>query len=145
LRIGFAGQKVGLNPSEHQRGAIAGAVKKTACPSLPALASDDGSMSELGFRGDKTKVQEAREAASLFIDLLRTDRTHQAGLATFSSTSSLDFALAPISPANKDTLIGPAPARNAGVIGSITPGGSTTIGGWPTTRPERTTSTRRLR
>jgi hypothetical protein len=88
-----------------------------------------GSMSELGFRGDKTKIQEAREAAALFIDLLRTDRTHQAGLATFSTTSSLDFALAPISPANKDTLIGPAPARNAGVIGGITPGGSTTIGG----------------
>jgi len=88
-----------------------------------------GSMSELGFKGDKTKIEEAREAAALFIDLLRTDRTHQAGLATFSTTSSLDFALTPISPANKDTLIGPAPARNAGIVGGIAPGGSTTIGG----------------
>jgi len=88
-----------------------------------------GSMSALGFRGDKTKVQEAREAAALFIDLLRTDRTHQAGLATFSTSSSLNFPLAPISPGNKDTLIGPAPARNAGVVAGITPGGSTTIGG----------------
>jgi len=88
-----------------------------------------GSMSELGFKGDKTKIQEAKEAAALFIDLLRTDHTHQVGLVTFSSTSSLNFASAPISPGNKDTLIGPAPARNAGIVGGIAPGGSTTIGG----------------
>ncbi|HJY30817.1 MAG TPA: trypsin-like peptidase domain-containing protein, partial [Pyrinomonadaceae bacterium] len=88
-----------------------------------------GSMSELGFKGDKTKIQEAKEAAALFVDLLRTDHTHQVGLVTFSSTSSLNFASAPISPGNKDTLIGPAPARNAGIVGGIAPGGSTTIGG----------------
>jgi hypothetical protein len=88
-----------------------------------------GSMGELGFTGVKTKVQEAREATALFIDLLRTDRTHRVGLATFSTSSALDFALAPINAANKDTLIGPAPARNAGIVGAITPGGSTTIGG----------------
>jgi hypothetical protein len=88
-----------------------------------------GSMGELGFTGVKTKIQEAREAAALFIDLLRIDRTHRVGLATFSSSSALDFALAPINAANKDTLIGPAPARNAGIVGAITPGGSTTIGG----------------
>jgi hypothetical protein len=88
-----------------------------------------GSMSQLGFKGDKTKIQEAKEAAALFIDLLRTDRTHQVGLVTFSSASSLNFPVAPISAANKDTLIGPAPARNAGIVGGLTPGGSTTIGG----------------
>ena len=94
------------------------------------LALDrSGSMSALGFRGDKTKIQEAREAAALFIDLLRTDRTHQVGLVTFSSTATLNSPLSPITPGAKDTLIGPAPARNAGVIGGIMPGGSTTIGG----------------
>jgi V8-like Glu-specific endopeptidase len=88
-----------------------------------------GSMSALGFTGTKTKIVEAREAAALFIDLLRTDRTHQAGLVTFSTTSTLNFALAPVNAANKDALIGPPPARNAGVVGGITPGGTTTIGG----------------
>jgi hypothetical protein len=88
-----------------------------------------GSMSSPGFTGEKTKIEEAREAAALFIDLLRTDRTHQVGLATFSTAPSLDFPLAPINAGNKDALIGPAPARNGGVVGGITPGGSTTIGG----------------
>jgi trypsin-like peptidase/VWA domain-containing protein len=88
-----------------------------------------GSMSQLGFTGVKTKIQEAREAAALFIDLLRTDRTHEAGLATFSTSSTLAFALAPVNPGNKDALIGPAPARDAGIVGGITPGGTTTIGG----------------
>jgi hypothetical protein len=88
-----------------------------------------GSMSGLGFRGDKTKMQEAKEAAALFVDLLRTDRTHQVGLVTFSTTASLNSPLAPITPTYKDTLIGPAPARNAGTVGGITPGGLTTIGG----------------
>jgi hypothetical protein len=88
-----------------------------------------GSMSAMGFTGAKTKIAEAREAAALFIGLLRTDRTHQAGLATFSTTATLDFALAAVNAANKDALIGPAPARNAGIVGGITPGGTTTIGG----------------
>jgi V8-like Glu-specific endopeptidase len=88
-----------------------------------------GSMSELGFTGAKTKIAEAREAAALFVDLLRTDQTHRVGLATFSSGSSLDFGVAPVSPANKNTLIGPPSNRNAGLIAAVTPGGSTTIGG----------------
>jgi hypothetical protein len=88
-----------------------------------------GSMSELGFTGVNTKIDEARRAAALFIDLLRTDRTHKVGLATFSSTPSLNFALAPINAANKNALIGPAPARNGGVVAAVATGGSTTIGG----------------
>ncbi|MGH9722485.1 MAG: trypsin-like peptidase domain-containing protein [Bryobacteraceae bacterium] len=88
-----------------------------------------GSMSLTGLSG-QTKIQEAREAAALFIDLLRTDRTHRVGLVTFSTTSGPpEFTLAPITPANKDVLIGPAPLRNAGIVGGIAPGGATTIGG----------------
>lgn len=88
-----------------------------------------GSMNALGFRGDKTKIQEAKEAAALFIDLIRTDRTHKIGLVTFSTVSTLDFALAAINGVNKDALIGPAPARTGGVVGTMSPGGLTTIGG----------------
>ena len=88
-----------------------------------------GSMSQPGFTGAKTKIAEARAAAALFVDLLRTDQTHQVGLATFSSGSNLDFGVAPVSPATKNTLIGPPPTRNGGLVAAITPGGSTTIGG----------------
>lgn len=88
-----------------------------------------GSMSLAGFSGGKTKIQESREAAALFVDLVRTDRTHRIGLVTFSTAASNppDFALSAANNANKNTLIGPA--KNAGIIGAIATGGNTTIGG----------------
>jgi hypothetical protein len=86
-----------------------------------------GSMSLPGLSGI-TKIEEARAAAALFIDLLRTDRTHRAGLVTFSTTASAPEALAPIS-GNKTALIGPPPGRDGGAIGGITPDAMTTIGG----------------
>ena len=46
-----------------------------------------GSMGLTGLSG-ATKIQEARAAAALFIDLLRTDHTHRVGLVTFSTTVS---------------------------------------------------------
>jgi V8-like Glu-specific endopeptidase len=86
-----------------------------------------GSMSLPGLGGG-TKIQQAREAAALFIDLLRLDRTHRAGLVTFSTTASVAEALAPIA-TNRDALIGPQPNRNGGAIAAITPTAMTTIGG----------------
>lgn len=86
-----------------------------------------GSMSLPGLGGG-TKIEQAREAAALFVDLLRTDRTHRAGLVTFSTTASVVQALGAIS-GNKVALIGPPPGRNGGAIAAITPAGMTTIGG----------------
>src|SRR5688572_6574331 len=86
-----------------------------------------GSMSLPGLGGG-TKIQQAREAAALFVDLLRLDRTHRAGLVTFSTNASVAQTLAPIA-ANRDALVGPPPGRSGGAIGAITPSGMTTIGG----------------
>jgi hypothetical protein len=86
-----------------------------------------GSMSLPGLGGGM-KIQQARDAAALFVDLLRLDRTHRAGLVTFSTSASVAEALAPIA-ANRTALIGPPPGRNGGAIGAITPDGMTTIGG----------------
>ena len=86
-----------------------------------------GSMSLQGLGGG-TKIQQAREAAALFVDLLRLDRTHRAGLVTFSTTVSVAEALAPIA-TNRDALIGPQPNRNGRAIAAITPTAMTTIGG----------------
>lgn len=86
-----------------------------------------GSMSLPGLGGG-TKIQQARDAAALFVDLLRTDRTHRAGLATFHTTAAVATPLAPIA-ANRVPLIGPPPARSGGSIAAITPDAMTSIGG----------------
>lgn len=89
-----------------------------------------GSMNQVGFGTAETKLQQAKRAAALFVSLLRTDKTHRAGLVTFSTTASPDFALAPVSiAATKNTLIGPVPPATAGLVGGINAGGDTTIGG----------------
>ena len=87
-----------------------------------------GSMSLPGLGGG-TKIEQARDAAALFIDLLRSDRTHRAALVTFSTTAATTQALAPIAGNGKVALIGPPPNRNGGSIGAITPDAMTTIGG----------------
>lgn len=82
-------------------------------------------MSLPGFGTIGTKIQQAQRAAEMFVSLLRTDKTHQVGLVTFSTTPSSDFNLALVSAA-KGSLIGPPPP---GAIGLIAAGGTTTIGG----------------
>ncbi len=88
-----------------------------------------GSMSLPGTSG-LTKIEEARAAASLFVQLVRVGTGNRVGLVSFSTTASspVDFALADVTAPNKTTLIGPAPFTS-GVVGGIAPGGSTTIGG----------------
>ena len=85
-----------------------------------------GSMSLTGLSG-VPKIEEARAAAACsLICCVRIERT---GRASSPSAQPLrpTTALAPIA-ANKDTLIGPPPGRNAGDIGAITPDAMTTIG-----------------
>ncbi len=88
-----------------------------------------GSMSLPGNSG-LSKIEEARAAASLFVQLVRAGTGNRVGLVSFSTTASapVDFPLAAVTGPNKNALIGPAPFT-AGKVGGITPGGSTTIGG----------------
>jgi V8-like Glu-specific endopeptidase len=86
-----------------------------------------GSMS-LDAGTGKTKIEEARDAASLFIQLVRSDTGNRAGLVAFSSTADIPFHLAAVNAANKLLLVGPAP-YTGGAVGALVPGGSTTIGG----------------
>ncbi|MFF0436562.1 trypsin-like peptidase domain-containing protein [Streptomyces sp. NPDC004327] len=90
-----------------------------------------GSMQDKSGTGrDRTKIEEARDAASLFVRLVRAGTGNRLGLVSFSTTASspVDFALAPVTDATKNTLTGPAPFTG-GVVGGLTPGGATTIGG----------------
>jgi hypothetical protein len=72
----------------------------------------------------------ARDALSLFVQLVKASVGNGVGLVSFSTTASspVDFALSDVTPASKTALIGPAPYID-GKLSGLTPGGSTTIGG----------------
>jgi V8-like Glu-specific endopeptidase len=86
-----------------------------------------GSMS-LDAGTGKTKIEEARDAASLFIQLVRAATDNRAGLVSFSTTADTPFHIDDVTSTNKETLIGNAPFTG-GIVGGLMPGGSTTIGG----------------
>lgn len=87
-----------------------------------------GSMSEDDGLG-RTKIEAARDAVSLFVQLVQAGTGNRVGLVSFSSAASspVDFAIAPVTGANKNSLIGLAPYAG-GVVGGLTPGGATSIG-----------------
>lgn len=88
-----------------------------------------GSMNMNDGTGRK-KIDAARDAVSLFVQLVRSGTGNRAGLVSFSTSASspVDFALANVTAANKTTLIGPPP-YSGGKVGALAPGGMTTIGG----------------
>jgi hypothetical protein len=87
-----------------------------------------GSMSLPGLSG-QTKLKEAQDAASLFVQLLKPDAGHRAGLVSFSTAASdpVDFDLADVNAGNKNSLIGPVPFTT-GIGGGLHAGGNTSIG-----------------
>lgn len=80
-----------------------------------------GSMS--GSAGDgAVKINEARDAAELFVSMLRTSTGNEAGLVSFAGNASapVDFALTDVDATSRQDLID--------VLPSISPGGRTSIG-----------------
>ncbi|PFO99882.1 trypsin-like peptidase domain-containing protein [Bacillus cereus] len=88
-----------------------------------------GSMSMDDGTGRK-KIDAARDAVSLFVQLVRSGVGNRIGLVSFSTTASspADFNLSDVTDANKTLLIGPPPYFQ-GKVGNILPSGLTTIGG----------------
>lgn len=74
----------------------------------------------------RTKLQEAQDAAALFIQLVREGAGDRLGLVTFSSAAGLDLP-AGAAAAVKPPLVGSAPFTS-GQIGAIAAGGNTSIG-----------------
>lgn len=86
-----------------------------------------GSMLESDGTG-RRKIDAAKDAVSLFVQLVRAGTGNRAGLVSFSTTAGPPtFAIAPVTDPNKNTLIGPAPYAG-GLVGALTPGGATSIG-----------------
>ncbi len=88
-----------------------------------------GSMS-MGAGTGRSKIEEARDAASLFVQLVQSDTGNRIGLVSFSTAASspVDFELDTVTDAHKTALIGPAP-YSAGIVGGLAADGTTTIGG----------------
>lgn len=89
-----------------------------------------GSMSLAAGTG-KTKMEEARDAASLFVQLVEKSVGHKIGLVSFSTTatSPADFDLSNFNNGARNSLIGNIPPFSGGIVGGLMPGGNTTIGG----------------
>jgi hypothetical protein len=87
-----------------------------------------GSM-ELDAGTGRTKIEEARDAAALFIQLVQSDGASQIGLVSFSTSASnpVDFALQLVNDASKLALTGPTPFTG-GIVGGIVTDGTTSIG-----------------
>ena len=86
-----------------------------------------GSMSMDAGTG-RTKIEEAHDAASLFVQLIRSGAGDRIGMVSFSTAASLDESLGPVNGGTKNDLVGPAPFTS-GKVAALAPGGVTTIGG----------------
>ena len=114
---------------------VATMLNQVAQPPPPPVQRDvvlvmdrSGSMNLPGQSG-RRKIEEARDAASLFVQLVRAGTGSKVGVVSFSSTSSspVDAALTPVTAASKTNLVG-APPYVTGVIGGLAPNGATSIG-----------------
>ena len=85
-----------------------------------------GSMASPAPPINRTKLQEAQDAASLFVQLVREGAGDRIGMVTFSSIADIPTAIGPVA-AKKNELVGPSPFTT-GDVGAITAGGSTSIG-----------------
>ncbi|KAH8889104.1 hypothetical protein GQ53DRAFT_825865 [Thozetella sp. PMI_491] len=88
-----------------------------------------GSMIEMDATG-RSKIEVARDAVSLFVQLVRAGAGgNKIGFVSFNTfaSSPVDFALADATDTNKAKLIGTAP-YSSGIVGGLKPSGSTSIG-----------------
>jgi hypothetical protein len=100
----------------------------------PAITRDvmlvidrSGSMDEADGTG-RRKIDAAKDAVSLFVQLVRSGTGNRAGLVSFSTNAGPPaFAIAPVTDPNKNTLVGPPPFAG-GIVGGLASGGATGIG-----------------
>ena len=87
-----------------------------------------GSMSGPGGNG-QTKLREAQDAASLFVQLIRSGAGDTVGMDSFSTsaTNPPDAPPAAVTAASKQNLVGIAP-YTGGAVGMVGVGGNTSIG-----------------
>lgn len=100
-------------------------------PSQDVMLVLDRSGSMAGSAGTgQSKLEELQDAASLFVQLVRSGTGNQLGMVSFSTAASspVDFGLQPVTSSAKASLVGPAPF-SGGIVGGLIADGLTTIGG----------------
>jgi von Willebrand factor type A domain/Trypsin-like peptidase domain len=124
-----AGSPLSYFPSASILQAIAPAPPPPITRDVMLVFDRSGSMSMDDGTG-RAKIDVARDALSLFVQLVKANVGNRVGLVSFSTTASspVDFALSDVTPANKTALIG-APPYISGKLTGLIPDGSTTIGG----------------
>lgn len=86
-----------------------------------------GSMDEPDGTG-RRKIDAAKDAVSLFVQLVRAGTGNRAGLVSFSTSAGAPtFNIAPVTDPNKNALVGPPPFA-AGIVGTLASNGRTGIG-----------------
>jgi Trypsin-like peptidase domain/von Willebrand factor type A domain len=123
------GSQLNYFPSAGILQAIAPAPPMPATRDVMVVFDRSGSMT-LDDGAGRMRIETARDALSLFVQLVRAGVGNRLGLVSFSTSASspVDFAVSDLTAAAKDTLIGPAPYTTGKLLG-LNPGGSTTIGG----------------
>ena len=89
-----------------------------------------GSMALPGTSGTgRTKMDEAKDAASLFVQLVRLNAGDRIGMVSFSTSATHPPETPPgnVNPGRKQQLVGLSP-YTGGTIGALAPGGWTSIG-----------------
>lgn len=90
-----------------------------------------GSMSGPGT-GDSglTKLEEAKDAASEFVGLVRTGGDDRIGMVSFSTeaTSPPESPPEAVTDAKKEEVVGDSPSAPGGTVGALSAGGTTSIG-----------------
>ena len=122
------GRPLSWFPSKSILAGIAPAPPEPITRDVMIVLDRSGSMSELDSTG-RTKMEVARDAVSLFVQLIRTHVGNRVGLVSFSSRASdpPDLRLSCFEESTKRDLIGDAPYAG-GLVGLISPNGQTSIG-----------------
>jgi hypothetical protein len=97
---------------------------------LMIVIDRSGSMSLPGTSGaGRTKMDEAKDAASLFVQLVRLNAGDRLGMVSFSTSATHPPETQPgnVNPGRKQQLVGSSP-YTGGTIGALAPGGWTSIG-----------------
>jgi hypothetical protein len=123
-----SGDSLGYCPTVNILADIAPAPPPPATRDVMLAVDRSGSMSSDDGTG-RTKIEGARDAVSLFVQLVKADTGNRVGLVSFSTSASspVDFSIAPVTDPNKNTLVG-GPPFSGGIVGALTPGGATSIG-----------------
>ncbi|AOE50539.1 trypsin-like peptidase domain-containing protein [Kangiella sediminilitoris] len=104
------------------------ATTPTPAPDQDIMLVIDRSGSMSGDAGTgQSKMDEAKDSASLFVQLVEANVGHRMGLVSFSTAASIDEGIGNLNAGKKNQLIGPAP-YSGGAVGDLTPDGWTSIG-----------------